>query len=170
MALGNFNDSSEKKIESEKTERNQEKSEVKSYIDERKQDLNPKYQGGSYKDMRNNVERYELKDKEVHHMPADSVSKLERSEGPAIIMDKEDHRLTASYGNSREAQEYRAAQKELIDKGDFKSAYQMDVDDLHSKFGDKYDAQIEANSKYVDELEKEGKTKYVDEPEKEGKI
>ena len=57
----------------------------------------------------------------------------------------------------------------MIDKGDFKSAYQMDVDDLHSKFGDKYDAQIEANSKYVDELEKEGKTKYVDEPEKEGK-
>lgn len=157
MALGNFSDVDGKNFETEKTEKVKETDEAKSYEDKLKQDLNPKYQGGSYKNMRNNVERYDLKDKEVHHMPAASVSKLERAEGPAIIMDKEDHRLTASYGNSREAQEYRAAQAEKINNGDFEGAYQMDVDDLHSKFGDKYDAQIEANSKYVDELEKEGK-------------
>lgn len=151
MTLGNFNDSSEK------PEQSKANNEVKSHVDELKQDVNPKYQGGSYKEMRETVDRYELKNKEIHHMPADSVSKLERAEGPAIIMDKADHRLTASCGNSKDAQEYRAAQKALIDKGDFKGAFQMDVDDIRSKFGDKYDAQIEAAAKYIDELEKGGK-------------
>lgn len=33
---------------------------------------------------------------EVHHMPADSTSNLERGDGPAIKMEKEDHRQTAS--------------------------------------------------------------------------
>ena len=79
---------------------------------------------------------------EVHHMPADSVNGLERNDGPAIVMEKGDHRQTASCGNSVEAREYREKQKELIDEGKFDEAMQMDIDDIHEKFGDKYDDAI----------------------------
>jgi len=33
---------------------------------------------------------------EVHHMPADSSSPLSTNNGPAILMDADDHKLTAS--------------------------------------------------------------------------
>ena len=114
--------------------------------------------GGSYKDLKN--EGWGWNDNpphEVHHMPSDSASHLEREEGPAIAIDYGDHQQTASCGSSREAIEYRAAQKELIDKGDFRGALQMDIDDLHDKFGDKYDEAISQMLDYVDELEKAGK-------------
>ena len=110
--------------------------------------------GGSYRDVKktSDGEMYE-----VHHMPADSISKLERDDGPAIKMEKEDHRQTASCGNSREAREYREKQKELIEQGKFREALQMDIDDLHEKFGDKYDDAIAEMLEYVDQLEREGK-------------
>lgn len=95
--------------------------------------------------------------KEVHHMPADSSSNLERNDGPAIVMDYEDHKQTASCGSSRDAKEYREAQRELIDQGKFRDALQMDIDDLHEKFGGKYDDAIMQMLEYVDELEKSGK-------------
>lgn len=94
---------------------------------------------------------------EVHHMPADSTSDLERNDGPAIKMEKADHRQTASCGNSREAREYRAQQKELIEQGKFREALQMDIDDIHEKFGNKYDDAISEMLEYVDKLEAEGK-------------
>lgn len=94
---------------------------------------------------------------EVHHMPADSTTELERNDGPAIRMDKEDHRQTASCGNSREAREYRAKQKELIESGKFRESLQMDIDDIHEKFGDKYDDAIAEMLEYVSKLEEEGK-------------
>ena len=94
---------------------------------------------------------------EVHHMPADSASNLERNEGPAIKMEKADHRQTASCGSSREAREYQAAQKGLIDNGKFREALQMDIDDIREKFGDKYDSAISEMLDYVDKLEAEGK-------------
>ena len=90
-------------------------------------------------------------------MPADTVSPLERGDGPAIKMDKEDHRQTASCGNSREAREYREKQRELISEGKFREAIQMDIDDIKEKFGDKYDDAIAELMDYVDELEKDGK-------------
>lgn len=94
---------------------------------------------------------------EVHHMPADSTTELDRNDGPAIKMEKEDHRQTASCGSSREAREYMAKQKELIDQGKFREALQMDIDDIHEKFGDKYDDAIAEMLEYVDKLEAEGK-------------
>ena len=114
----------------------------------------PGKKGGSYKDVHTEGEgdRYE-----VHHMPADSASRLDRNDGPAIKMDKADHRQTASCGMSAEAREYREKQKELIDKGKFSKAYQMDVDDIHSKFGNKYDEHIAQSDSYVKQLKKEGK-------------
>ena len=110
--------------------------------------------GGSYKDVKKETDS---ETKEVHHMPADSSTELSRDDGPAIKMDKEDHRQTASCGNSKEAKEYREKQKELIDQGKFREAFQMDVDDIHEKFGDKYDDAIAEASEYVDKLEQEGK-------------
>ena len=94
---------------------------------------------------------------EVHHMPADSVSDLSRKEGPAIKMSKEDHRLTASCGSSLEAMQYKEMQKELIENGHFLDAVQMDIDDIHDKFGDKYDDAIDEMLDYVNQLIKEGK-------------
>jgi hypothetical protein len=111
--------------------------------------------GGSYKDVKAAVETGQ--NKEVHHMPPDSVSHIDRNDGPAIAMETADHRLTASWGSSREAQEYRNEQEKLVKDGKFKEAMQMDIDDIHAKFGDKYDDAISEMKKYVDILESEGK-------------
>ena len=111
-------------------------------------------EGGSYSELKKQEGR---EGKEVHHMPADSASSLERNDGPAIIMEKEDHQDTASYGASKEAREYRATQKELIDNGKFREAFEMDVKDIQDKFGDKYDKSIKEARTYVDKLESEGK-------------
>ncbi|OON99801.1 MAG: hypothetical protein ATN35_10775 [Epulopiscium sp. Nele67-Bin004] len=111
------------------------------------------HKGGSYGELRKEVEGQGDK-YEVHHMPANSASDLDTNDGPAIVMDKEDHRQTASCGNSKEAQEYREKQKELIEEGKFKEAFQMDVDDIREKFGDKYDSAIKEAEQYVDTLDK----------------
>lgn len=110
--------------------------------------------GGSYGEVFRDGEGEKY---EVHHMPADSASNLERNDGPAIRMEKEDHRQTASCGNSREAREYRAQQRELIEQGKFREALQMDIDDIHDKFGNKYDDAIKEMLEYVDKIEGEGK-------------
>lgn len=110
--------------------------------------------GGSYRDVKKTSDG---ETHEVHHMPADSVSNLERDDGPAIKMDKEDHRQTASCGSSKEAREYREKQKDLIEQGKFREALQMDIDDLHEKFSDKYDDAIAEMLDYIDQLEEEGK-------------
>ncbi|MEH7009218.1 hypothetical protein V7087_00105 [Neobacillus niacini] len=110
--------------------------------------------GGSYREVfkEGEGEKYE-----VHHMPADSTTELSRDDGPAIKMEKEDHRKTASCGNSKEAREYREKQSELIKQGKFREAIQMDIDDIRDKFGDKYDEAISEMLEYVDKLETEGK-------------
>lgn len=94
---------------------------------------------------------------EVHHIPADSISYLDRNDGPAIKMEKADHRQTASCGNSLDAREYRALQKEYIEENKFREAIQIDIDDLRDKFGDKYDEAISEMLEYVEKLEMEGK-------------
>ena len=86
-------------------------------------------------------------------MPADSISPLDRFDGPAIKMDKVDHRLTASCGSSLEAREYRAKQKELIQEGKFSEAFKMDVQDLKDKgLYDKYEIGITQALSYVNNL------------------
>ena len=76
------------------------------------------------------------------------ISPLSRYKGGAIQMSPGDHALTASYKNTKSAQLYRQKQKEYIDAGDFKSAFEMDVKDIRSKFGDKYDKAIEEARQY----------------------
>ena len=100
--------------------------------------------GGTYGELKD-AWRGELEKEpphEVHHMPANDINGLNVNDGPAIIMDKADHRQTASCGNSLDAREYRAKQEALIKEGKFEEAMQMDIDDIHEKFGDKYDDAI----------------------------
>jgi RHS repeat-associated protein len=94
------------------------------------------FQGGRYGDLEtgNGIE--------LHHMPADSVSPLSRSEGPAIQMEQVDHYQTASWGRSASAQAYRAQQQDLIEAGRFDDAIQMDIDNVTSLFPGKYDDAI----------------------------
>ena len=114
--------------------------------------------GGSYKELHDAGHGWNHNPpEEVHHIPADSVNGLNRNDGPAIVMDTYDHRLTASWGNSREAQEYRNEQEKLIRKGKFEKAMQMDIDDIHSKFGSKYDIGIQQMLDYYHRLKSEGR-------------
>jgi hypothetical protein len=75
-------------------------------------------------------------------MPAHSVTSLAREDGPAILMETADHAKTASFGNSRAARAYRHAQKDLVDQGRIRDAVEMDIKDIRSKFGNKYDSAI----------------------------
>jgi uncharacterized protein RhaS with RHS repeats len=105
------------------------------------------YRGGAHGKVRG------VKCNESHHMPADSVSPLSKNKGPAISMDKADHKQTASWGNSKEARAYRGQQKQLVDNGQFKDAQQMDVNDVQSKFGTKYNSAIKEMQDYTDKLD-----------------
>lgn len=110
-------------------------------------------EGGSYRDVKRVCDSTTH---EVHHMPAKATSFLDELDGPAIKMDKFDHQQTASWGNSIEAREYRKIQKELIENGDFKKALEMDIEDIASKFANKYDNAIKEMLEYVSKLELEG--------------
>ncbi len=101
--------------------------------------------GGAYKDVPANGGQR-------HHMPVDSVSPYSKGEGPVIVMDTVDHMETASWGNSKKAQEYRKVQEELVQQGDFKQAQQMDIDDIKTKFGNKYNEGIIQMEIYTDKL------------------
>jgi hypothetical protein len=103
--------------------------------------------GGAYQDV-----RAANLGGEVHHMPAADVSTLSRGEGPSIWMETADHQMTASWGSSVEAQEYRAAQAELINQGKFNEALQNDMFDIQSKFGSKYDVHIQQMLKYQNSI------------------
>lgn len=111
--------------------------------------------GGSYRTMKANAQPGE----EVHHMPAEQASPLKQENGPAIRMSATDHLLTASYGNTQAAKDYRAAQAALIHQGKFQEAQLMDIEDIRAKFGGKYDGQIRQMMDYTARL-KTGKHGY----------
>ncbi len=95
-----------------------------------------------------------------HHMPAKAISPLPPDMGPAIKMDPEDHKLTASYGKSAKAFMYRNAQKKLISSGNFAAAFAMDVADIKSKNPNgKYDNAIVQATAYMACLKKFGLVK-----------
>ncbi|MCI6186364.1 MAG: hypothetical protein MR739_04205 [Spirochaetia bacterium] len=117
--------------------------------------------GGSYGQLKDaGHDHGHIPPEEKHHMPAweamGETTKVEYTDCPALAMEVEDHRQTASWGNSLDAREYRAKQTELIKQGNFREALQMDIDDIHEKFGDKYDEGIAQMLEYVGKLEKAG--------------
>jgi hypothetical protein len=106
--------------------------------------------GGSYKSV-----RATNTGGEVHHIPAygsyEGTGLLPYRDGPAIWMDRDDHRNTTSCGRTKDAINYRAQQEELINQGKFQEAQQMDVDDIRSQFGDKYDVGLNEAENYTGE-------------------
>jgi hypothetical protein len=96
---------------------------------------------------------------ERNHIPADSVTKIPTDRGPAIWMETADHLETNSWGQRTfkpttkypysSAAEWRDAQKDLIRKGRVLDAVQMDIDDIRSKFGTKYDKGIQEMLDYI---------------------
>jgi len=73
-----------------------------------------------------------------HHCPAQKCYKgapISSRDGPAIKMDPEDHKNTASFGRSEEAKAYRDKQQALLEEGRLMDAIQMDINDIRSKFG-----------------------------------
>jgi len=101
-------------------------------------------EGGSYKDVRKANEGGE-----VHHFPADSTTEIPYKDGPSIHMETKDHRKTASWGLSKEAVTFRRKQQDLIKAGKFEQAMKMDIDDIQSKFGSKYDKGINQAMSYA---------------------
>ncbi len=100
----------------------------------------------------------------VNHMPSSSGTikasgnrKPTYDEGPGIWMTVDDHKLCRSTGSSTEALTYHARQAKLIGEGKFLEAQQLDILDIQSKFGTKYDKSIEQMVKYTKRLISEGK-------------
>jgi filamentous hemagglutinin len=60
----------------------------------------------------------------------------------------EDHLVTASNGGGPAAAEYRATQRSLIQRGQLLDALKMDVDNIRTLFGQKYDVAIQQMSEY----------------------
>lgn len=90
-----------------------------------------------------------------HHCPAKNCYKdapISSSDGPAIKMEPADHKKTASWGSSDDAIEYRAKQQELLNQGKLNEAMQKDIDDIRSKFGNKYDNAIKEMVEYTKTL------------------
>lgn len=144
----------EKSVNVELTEKIKNEIKIADWWDNKLTNEKEVYRGGSYGELKE--DGYGWPDHEVHHMPADSASELPRADGPAIAMDYTDHRQTASCGISKEAAEYRQEQKELITQGKFLEAFRMDVDDIHAKFGNKYDKAIAEAQEYAKKFGEEG--------------
>jgi RHS repeat-associated protein len=95
------------------------------------------YRGGRYANLRG------VPGIEVHHMPADSANPLlSRRDGPAIQMDAMDHLQTSSWGSGQAAQDYRAQISAYIASGQMRDAMAIEIRDIHTKFGSKYNMAI----------------------------
>ena len=113
--------------------------------------------GGAYRDV-------PTAGGQVNHIPPLSVlpEKISKYDGPSIWMETADHMKTNSWGTGaiiptakypyKTAEQWRAAQRELITKGKFREAMQMDIDDIRAKFGNKYERGIKEMSEHVDKL------------------
>ena len=124
--------------------------------------------GGYYGELREDVLAEELEGwVEAHHIPSREAiessslyykngGKLDDGNTPAILMDYDDHRLTASCGNEESANEYRKKQAELINAGKFMEALKMDISDIRRNFASKYDRFIDQAVEHTKNLQKLG--------------
>ena len=103
--------------------------------------------GGSYNDVKMTSDGTKY---EVHEIPSFSASGDEkRGILPSIKMSIEDHRQTASWGNSLDAQAFRKAEAELWAQGRYKEALQLGITDIETKFPGKYDKALEELKTYA---------------------
>lgn len=99
--------------------------------------------------------------KDSHHMPADDVSPLRRSEGPAIQMDPSDHKKTKSNGSMPGSAKYRGAIEKLLNNGEWRRAMATEIQDvrrIQRQIGDptKYNEAMLEMLEYFKCLEKNG--------------
>lgn len=113
----------------------------------------PKQEGGKYSDIK---KISDSTTEQVHHIPADSINGISHSDGPSILMETADHKMTASFDNKAGSTAYRLKQKQLIDAGKFREAFDMDVSNIQSLFGNKYNEAIQKASEYIDQLIRTG--------------
>ncbi|MCX7112869.1 MAG: hypothetical protein NTX45_22675 [Proteobacteria bacterium] len=105
------------------------------------------YRGGKHGAIQKGGSSY-IPPRESHHVPSDNshkqVGTLSTNNAPSIQMDKADHQKTASWGNTPSAKAYRNSQASLLKNGKmgFMAAIAMDITDIRSKFGNKYDGAI----------------------------
>ncbi|HBO4310576.1 TPA: hypothetical protein NIF13_001229 [Pseudomonas aeruginosa] len=107
------------------------------------------YRGGKHGAIKKGGYSYNPK-RESHHIPAKSAyskvngKAVNNDMKPSIQMDIEDHKKTASWGRSAEAQDYQKEQRQLIQggKAGYMAAMTMDILDIRENFGDKYDEAI----------------------------
>lgn len=109
--------------------------------------------GGRYGDLTNpgdgTMNKHEMPSREAY---AKVTGVEKRGELPSIKMDATDHRLTASCGGSEAAEHYREVQAQLIAEGNMRAAIQMDINDLTSKFGTKYNDHIQQMLEYATQM------------------
>lgn len=108
--------------------------------------------GGRYSELTNagdgSTQKHEMPSFDSYNNGKGIVDN-KRKDLPSIKMDTADHRQTASFGNSHDARTYRAEQAKLISQGNMTAAIKMDVDDIHTKFGTKYDEGIRQAIRYA---------------------
>ncbi len=93
-----------------------------------------KYKGGKHNDTKQPAND----GLDSHHCSAKNCYKnsdITPDDGSAIQMKPEDHKETASYGRSKDAQSYRDKQEKLLNEGKLQEAVDMDIQDIRSKFG-----------------------------------
>ncbi|MFE2549053.1 hypothetical protein ACFXGI_10965 [Streptomyces sp. NPDC059355] len=122
-----------------------------------KEEYLPAFKGGRHQGLKNGPRNYA--GTEINHIPPygvySKITDLSFGKGPAIQMDKMDHRglrdrwgnwfhpRVASTGSWDEAKEHRADQLSLMKRKKFNAAVEKDIDDIESKFGNKYVNAIE---------------------------
>ena len=96
---------------------------------------------------------------DVHHIISVEAIKatgfLNFNKAPCIRILRLDHKLTGSYGRYAVSCNYRKKQIELIKQGKIRELIQDEINFIRSRFGSKYDKELEEmfGSKYDKELE-----------------
>lgn len=108
---------------------------------------NQRFRGGPFEELATGTIRGVPHER--HHIVAASTIRknpkglppgLTHDNAPSIQMTYEDHKLTNTWGSSREAQAYQERQFRLIEEGKLEQAYAEEQVYMRQKIGDKYDA------------------------------
>jgi RHS repeat-associated protein len=100
------------------------------------------YRGGAYGKM-------QTKGLEAHHIPADSTTGIPTKLGPAIQMERSNHRSTSSWGPGTAADAFRAKIKALVDEGSMRDAMAIEIWDVRRVAGSKYNSAIQEMLDYA---------------------
>lgn len=118
-------------------------------------------QGGSYEDVKG-------QGRHGHHVypfaSYDGLLELTKGEGPAISMEVADHRKLSTTAGGEGSPQYAAREerRSLLEQGNFREAWMLDVKDIQTKFEDKYNVHLAYAERHLLELNKEKKIQLED--------